>query len=51
MKPLMSNFGKILLAVVMERIARHAVDQYLMPLIERVPTRRRKPFGFSNARR
>ena len=36
----------VVLAVLTERIARWAVDQYVMPWVERIPTKRRKPFGF-----
>lgn len=38
---------QIVLTVVVQRIAGFAVDRYVMPVVEKLPTSKKKPFGFS----
>ena len=42
----MDDVRKVLYAVFLDRVCRWAIDQYVMPWVERMPTKRKKPFGF-----
>lgn len=48
MKPYVALVKQIVLSVVVERIARHAVDRYVMPSVEKLTAKKKKPFGFSS---
>lgn len=37
---------QIMLTVLVERISRFLIDQYVMPTVEKLPTKKNRPFGF-----
>lgn len=47
MKELAQQVKNIVLSVLVQRLAGWAVDQYVMPQIEKLPTKKSKPFGFA----
>lgn len=39
-----------ILSVLVQRVAGWMIDQYVMPLVEKLPTKKKRPFGFANDR-
>lgn len=37
----------IILSVLVQRVAGWVIDQYVMPMVEKLPTQKKKPFGFN----
>lgn len=47
MKQHMDLVRNIVVSVVVQRLAGFAMDRYVMPVVEKLPTRKKRPFGFS----